>query len=164
MTPDKFLKSIVDPTLKMLADWPSIAIPFSDKARVLVLAICGQESNWTDRRQLGGPARGYPQFELLGGVAELFQVTPRQLSAVCASLDIPFHPGDVFEAMAWNDTLAISMARFLLWQDPAALPAVGAEQAAYDYYIRNWRPGMPSRQRWGNVYQQSRTLVNGTAS
>jgi len=172
MKPDIFLKTIVDPTLAMLAGMPAVAIPVSDRARVMVLAIAGQESRWEDRRQIGCytpgkyqtvGARGYWQFEgQYGSVGGLFQSTRGELSAVCAALDIPFDIPDVYEAIAWNDTLACAMARLLLWVDPQVLPSWGDEDTAYGYYLRGWRPGAPSRERWSTVYPQALALVKGT--
>jgi hypothetical protein len=161
MTPDIFLMSIVDPTLRWLSTTGG-SVALSDEARVLVLAIAGQESNWQHRRQVNGPARSYWQFEGAGGgVGELFQKTPSQLSVVCAALDIPFDIRTVFEAMAWNDQLACSMARFLLWQDPKKLPALGDVDGTWDYYRRNWRPGAPHYDTWPNRYSRSLALVKG---
>ncbi len=149
MTPAVFLQRIVDPGLKFLG------MPVTDSARVLVMTIAGQESEWRARRQIGGPARSYWQFEKFGGVAELFAVTPKQLATVCADLDIPYDVTTVFEAMAWNDTLACCMARLLIWQDPAPLPQVGDKQASWQYYLRNWRPGAPHPQAWSGFYDQA---------
>ncbi len=157
MTPDAFLKTIVNPTLERMAVLTGIAT--SDQARVMLLATAGQESAWQHRLQIGGPARGFWQFEKMGGVAEVIQVTPVQLKAVCGALDIPFDRDTLYEAMAWNDTLACAMARLLLWQDSAPLPALGDEGGGYDFYIRNWRPGAPSRSRWAIVYPQSLAFV-----
>lgn len=164
MTPDSFLKSIVDPTLKMLADWPGIHIPLTDSGRVLTMTIAGQETGWCERRQVPvAYARSYWQFEEAGGVAGLFATMPKQLRAVCESLDIPFDQATVFEAMAWNDVLACSMARFLLWVDPAPLPAVGDKDAGWQYYIRGWRPGAPRPDAWGGFYDHSLAAMRGTA-
>lgn len=162
MTPDVFLRDIVDPSLKKLADWTGLVV--TDQARVLVIAIAGQESGWSARRQNGGPARSYWQFEQGGGVAGLVRVAPVLLSNVCASLDIPFsyltqNSAAVFEAMAWNDTLACCMARLLLWTDPRPLPDVGQQDAAWDYYVRNWRPGAPRPDAWPARYGTALTLV-----
>lgn len=159
MTPAVFLSGIVDPTLKMLSIWPFIEIPFTDEGRVLCLTICGQESRWKDRLQIGGRARGYSQFERFGGVARVFQRMSRQLAAVCGMLDITLDPDTVFEAMAWNDTLMMSMTRFNLYPDPAPLPRPGDEEGAWEYYNRIWAPGMPDRQRWSEVYPVSLALV-----
>jgi hypothetical protein len=105
--------------------------------------------------QIGGPARSYWQFEKSGGVAELFQKTRRQLAVMCAAEDVTCDPATVFEAMAWNDTLACAMARLLLWQDPAPLPALGEKEAGWACYQRNWRPGAPHPESWSGVYDQA---------
>jgi hypothetical protein len=157
MKPLDFLRRAVDPNLKILAALTDIAV--TDKARIMLMATAGQESNWAARRQHGGPARSYWQFEQFGGVAELFTVTPLQVQAVCGYLDIPYSLNTVYEAMAWNDTLGCAMARLLLWQDPAFLPEVGAYEVAWEYYVRNWRPGAPRPDDWPGVYATSLLLV-----
>src|SRR5262245_34653406 len=43
-------------------------IPVSDEARVIMMAIAGQEGNWQYRQQIGGPAHSFWQFEEYGGV------------------------------------------------------------------------------------------------
>lgn len=150
MKPNDFFARIVEPTLAMMQT--TMDIPLTDRARVLVMTIAGQESAWRARRQIGGPARSYWQFERYGGVAELFATTPLQLKEVCGMLDIPYDPDTVYEAMAWNDTLGCTMGRLLLWQDPARLPEVGDKQTAWRYYLRNWRPGAPHEQTWSVNY------------
>lgn len=155
MIPNIFFVRVVEPTLRFMDAAPGINIPVRDSARVLVMAIAGQESRWSYRRQIGGPARGFWQFELGGGVSELFQKTRRQLSVVCAAQEVTCDAITVFEAMAWNDPLACAMARLLLWQDPASLPAVGDKDGAWDYYLRNWRPGAPHREAWDGLYAQA---------
>jgi hypothetical protein len=159
MIPDIFFGRIVEPTLQWMAASPSLGIPASDSARVLVMAIAGQESRWAARRQLGGPARSYWQFEQGGGVAGLFRVTPRELGIVCAACDVAFDAATVFEAMAWNDTLACAMARLLLWTDPAPLPQYWDKIAGWQYYQRNWRPGAPRPESWAGVYDQSLAAI-----
>lgn len=159
MTPETFYSRIVEPTLQYMAGSPSIAIPVTDSARVLVMAIAGQESRWKERRQIGGPARSYWQFEEGGGVAGLFRVTPRQIGTVCASLDILYDPDVVFEAMAWNDTLACAMARLLLWTDAAPLPAYWDKIAGWQYYERNWRPDAPHPETWSALHDQSMSAI-----
>lgn len=148
-----FLLDIADPALAWLAT--SAGTKSNDRARVLVLTIAGQESNWQHRRQIGGPARGFWQFELGGGVDDVFRVTGPQLQKVCASLDIPFDPRVVFEAMAWNDRLAGAMARLLLYVDPRPLPDVGDVVAGWQYYLRNWRPGAPHPDVWPGLYAKA---------
>lgn len=154
MTP-KDLLAVVDTGLVLLEP----GIKRSDEARVLLMAIAGQESDWAARLQHGGPARSFWQFEQGGGVAGVMGSTPTQLQAVCSYLIIPYASASIFEAMAWNDTLAACMARLLLWTDPAALPAVGDVQGGWEYYLRNWRPGTPHREVWDTRYATAKALL-----
>jgi hypothetical protein len=127
-----------------------------EEARVMLLAIAAQETGWTQRRQVGGgPARSYWQFELGGGVAGVLAQQPDRIKRVCQRLDIPVAPSAIFEAMAWNDYLAIAMARLLLWTDPAPLPAIGQADAAWAYYLRLWRPGKPRPDDWAASYARA---------
>lgn len=157
MEPAIFFRDIVDPSLKKLTDWTGLVS--DDKARVLVMAIAGQEGDWQYRRQIGGPARSFWQFEQGGGVSGLLHVTSRKMQAVCAALDIPFDSDDIFEAMAWNETLACCMARLLLWSDPRPLPFVGNESGAWGYYLQGWRPGLPHPERWPKCYGTAMSFV-----
>ena len=161
MTPKSLLTDAVDPALALLAGQ---RVKSDARARVLVLAIAGQESAWSARRQIGGPARSFWQFEEGGGVAGVFRVAPLSLKAVCDSLYIPFDQSTVFEAMAWNDVLAAAMARLLLWSDAADLPAVGDVNGAWAYYQRNWRPGAPHPDLWPARYGTAMGLVKEGAS
>lgn len=155
MKPNDFYVRIVEPNLQRMFAMPEIALPVGDEARVLVMAIAGQESAWSWRRQNGGPARSYWQFERNGGVAEVLQKTPKQMKAVCDYWDVPPTLNDIFEAMAWHDPLACTMARLLVWQDPRPLPALGDKKGAWDYYLRNWRPGMPHPEAWEGNYNRA---------
>lgn len=164
MKPDLFYKTIVKPTLQLMADMPAVAVAYSDKAAVLVMAIAGQEGAWRHRRQIGigqyhpqsVGARGYWQFESTWGgpvaLNDVMQKTPRQLAAICEMLEIPNDELSLYEAVAWNDTLACVLARLLLWQDPAALPAIGDKETSWKYYLRNWRPGAPHPDAWPRNY------------
>lgn len=174
MKPDLFYQSIVKPTLALMAAMPEVNIPASDKAAVLVMAIAGQESAWANRRQIGigqyhpqtVGARGYWQFESTWGgpvaLNDVMQKTSRQLTAMCQFLEIPGDELTLYEAIAWNDTLACACARLLLWQDPAALPAVGDKDAGWAYYQRNWRPGAPHPDAWPANYETAQKALKGT--
>lgn len=157
MTPDLFFPRIVEPTLQYMAGSPSIAIPVSDAARVLVMTIAGQESRWKARVQVGGPAHSYWQFERYGGVAALFDhpATRLKLGTFCASQDILYDPDVVYEAMIYNDPLACAMARLLLYSDPAPLPVYWDKAAGWQYYLRNWRPGAPHPDVWSSLHDQA---------
>ena len=173
MTPDLFFDRIVNPTLFMMAASPTIAIPRSKQADVLVTAIAGQESEWKHRRQIGIStyypqkvgARGYWQFESTWGgpvaLNDVMQSTKWQIGMICDSLDIPCDEHALYEACAWNDTLACAMARLLLWIHPAPLPAVGDKEGSYLYYLRQWRPGSPHPELWPSRYDKALAAIEG---
>ncbi len=174
MKPDRFYHEIVKPTLELMEKMPEVQIPATEKAAVLVMTIAGQESNWAARRQVGigqyhpqtVGARGYWQFESTGGgpvaLNDVMQKTPRQLAAVCAWLEIPNDELTLYEALAWNDTLACALGRLLLWTDPHPLPDVGNKVASWDYYVRNWRPGAPHPDVWPGHYDTALAAMKGT--
>jgi hypothetical protein len=161
--PADFLRVVIDPSLQMLTNVMSRDMG-GDPARVLLLAIGLQESNLEHRLQIddaGQPrkplenyARGFLQFEKGGGVHGVctHSATKDAALTACTKLAIPFTDADVHTAIAYNDYLALIFARLLLFTDPKPLPAVGAEQEAYDYYLRVWRPGKPNRERWAKIY------------
>lgn len=154
MTPAEFLVRIVDPGLAVLSRCSKITP--SDPARVMLVAIGGQESGLIVRRQQpdNGPARGWYQFESGGGVAGVLThaASKEPAQGLCDRLIVPCDQATVYEAIAWCDPLATGFARLLLYTDAAALPSLGKEQAAWDYYLRNWRPGKPHPETWHTHY------------
>lgn len=171
MDPKIFYDTIVDPTVKWMAASPTIGIPDNREARVELMAIAGQESRWEARRQIGiGQyypqsigARGYWQFESTWGgpvaLNDVMQRAPNQLATVCKMLEIPVDELALYEACAWNDTLACALARLLLWIHPAPLPSIGDREGAWQYYLRQWRPGAPHRHTWDAYYDTARAVV-----
>lgn len=162
MTAAEFLRTILDPGLAWCAAIPGWEIPADDRARVLMLAIAGQESNWTFRvQQGGGPAHGFWQFERGGGVAGVLLSKATKPSAIlaCEEADIGTTSVAAYNALPHNDNLATAFARLLLWSDPASLPALGQEDDCWEYYLRNWRPGKPGPDRWPHNYQVSLAAV-----
>lgn len=162
MTPDQFLHDILNPGIAWCKSVPGWHVPFDDRARILMLAIAGQESAWKYRAQVGGPARGFWQFEQGGGVRGVLENHNTSAFAVkaCDAAGIP-RPAlgtaavyTLFSVPA-GDNLSVAFARLLLFSEPHRLPDVGDEDAAYETYIRNWRPGKPSRERWATVYPQA---------
>lgn len=127
----------------------------SDRAIVLMLAGMLQESNLAHRWQVvdprnpaqKGPARGLGQFELGGGVAGVIRhpLTRNMAADLCAHRSVAFDARSVWDALDDDDQLAAGFARLLLFSDPAPLPALEAEEAAWQYYLRNWRPGAYTR-------------------
>lgn len=159
MTPKDILVDAVEPALAMLAKQGVFS---DDRARVLLMAIAGQESAWQYRQQIGGPAHSFWQFEYGGGVVGVLthRASRDKIKAVCAELGVPCDAESVYEAMVENDMLAAAMARLLLWTDPASLPAVGAVQAAWEYYERLWRPGAPHPEAWSGRYKTAVDVVD----
>jgi len=167
MEPKRFFRTIVQPTLAMMEAHPAIRIPVTPKGNVLVMTCAGQESLWKSRRQIrigqyhpqSVGARSYWQMESTWGgpvaINDVIQDTPRQLFAICEDLEIPTDELSLYEACAWNDTLACALARLLLWSDPAPLPEVGDKQGSWDYYRRNWKPGVPHPSTWSARYDAS---------
>jgi len=138
-------------------------IPFTARSNVLLLAIGLQESRFTHRRQIKGPARGFWQFEAGGGTKGVLthpgtrvvanQLVRKQLKGRAYS-----YPR-VNEFLAYSDVLACAFARLLLWSDPAPLPALGDGEGAWQYYLRNWRPGKPHRETWDGLYRRALDAV-----
>lgn len=153
MTPTQFLHRILLPATD--------AFPLGDSpaSRALLLAIAGQESGWTNRLQVVGPAHGFWQFELgtvasRGGVTglTLHPAAGPLLKAFCDDWEIVYDASVIYQAITYCDPLAYACARLLLWTDPHPLPAVGAASDAWDYYIANWRPGEPRSETWAANY------------
>jgi hypothetical protein len=159
MTPADFVTTVLDPGLLLLNRVGGIWS--DDRARVLLVAIAGQESGIASRRQQPGPARGWFQFEKGGAVSGVLQhpLTAGAAARVCAELDIPADIPTVYEAIAWSDELSVAFARLLLWIDPAELPAVGVQDIAYKIYIRCWRPGAPRPASWPARYADAVAAV-----
>lgn len=127
--------------------------------RVQLLSIAGQESGFIHRAQVlngggKGPARGLWQFEK-GGVRGVYlhNASMEYLRLLCRARDVNFDVPQIWAALETDDVLAAGVARLLLLTDPRPLPAVGDEDAAWDCYVRNWRPGKPHRDRWSGNYR-----------
>lgn len=124
------------------------------EARVMLLAIGLQESRFIHRRQIGGPARGFWQFEQGGGVRGVLRhEASREIAdRLCYTRSVPATEGAVYEALDDDDVLACGFARLLLWTDQKPLPAVGETDEAWSLYLRTWRPGKPHRHTWSGLY------------
>jgi hypothetical protein len=171
MTPAFMLAAVINPGLKFLVPIIGAVPEYSPAARVMLLAIAGQESAFKERRQIldggrFGAANSYWMQEASGGVAAVLR-HPKAgpwARTICAALDIPSDQATVWAAMAWNDHLAVAMARLNLWMIPAALPALGDEKAAYAMYVRQWAPGKPDETRWSPNYQAALAACGGAAA
>ena len=155
MSPRLFLLRVVEPGLQLL---PGYMV--SDAARVMLMAIAGQETNWSARIQANdGPARGYWQFEP-GGVAAVLN-DPRAapiVATAAATMDLAGFPA--YTVIQYNDQMACVFARLLLWSDAAPLPAIGDANGSWNYYSRCWRPGKPDDTRWGPAYSMACSTVS----
>ena len=150
------IQTAIDPALTLLP-----ACMKSKKAVVMMLTIGLQESRFIHRRQIKGPARGFWQFEKGGGVyGVLNHHMTRTLAAdICIKRGIRSDSTSVYSKLDQDDILAAAFARLLLWTDPRSLPELGDAQAAWDLYLRTWRPGKPHRHTWDDLYHQALKAV-----
>lgn len=118
-------------------------------AWAMLYAIGSQESRLDARRQIGGPARGFWQFEFSGikGILN-HPVSKPLIHAVLDRLDYDYLPDTSYTAIEHNDVLAFAYARCLLYTLPASLPLKGETQKAWGQYIEGWRPGAPKPLTW----------------
>jgi len=149
------IKDAIEPAAKLL---PSMDSP---KARMMLLAIGLQESRFEYRRQIGGPARGFWQFESGGGVRGVLQHKASIYDAVkvCHQRGVGGSTKEVYERLEHDDILACCFARLLLLTDPKSLPMVGDVDGSWAYYLRNWRPGKPHPETWPDMYLQAHNLL-----
>ena len=157
---DEVINDAINPALALLP--PQMT---SDAARVLLLAIGLQESQFLTRVQMaGGPARGWWQFEhgtpaTRGGVTGVYlhKATAELLNHVCNQRGHAFVVTDIYNALTWDDVLAAALARLLMWTDPHPLPTDSA--GGWDMYMRTWRPGKPHPARWPGFFARAADQV-----
>jgi len=160
MTAAEFYKLVLVPDLS----WFHQIVPSileTEQERVMLTAIPGQESNWENVQQAnGGIARGFYQQQQ-NNLDDILnnRATDAKTIIVCARLGIQPTAAAVYAALLGATKLQVAFARLNLWCDPEPLPAVGDESAAWDTYIRCWRPGAPSRARWAEVYPQALAAI-----
>lgn len=138
----------------------------TDRALIQLYAIGLQESRFIYRKQIGGPARGFWQFEQgarasRGGVWGVFlhQSSAGKLNDVCNVLGVKFDPVAIYAAIETNDTLAAAVARLMLYTDPRPLPQIGDTSGAWDLYVRVWGPGKPHPTSWNECYATALAAV-----
>ena len=133
----------------------------STAANVLLLAIGLQESRFEHREQIGGPARGFWQFERGGGVNGVLThpATAKNAVASCVLRGVNPTKEAVYQRLHEDDLLACAFARLLIYSDPRPLPPPGMANAGWDYYIANWRPGKPHRASWDDLYMQAMRAI-----
>jgi hypothetical protein len=148
MLPATFLQTAVVPALTLLPE-PMRAV----EAQALLVAIALQESQLLHRRQFGGPAKSYLQFEIAGIEGVLtHEHTWAHARAACLDLDvIPTAPG-IYLAIEFQDTLACVFARLLIWSLPERLPGRTDSKGGWASYVKAWRPGKPRPERWDSNF------------
>lgn len=161
MTPREALHIVIEPGLALLPDRMR-----SDAAMAMLLAIGMQESRFKHRHQMGGPARGFYQFELGGGVRGVLQHsdTSGTVRQIMQRLSYNTHPQTAYTAIEHNDALATVFARLLLWTLPMPLPQYGDAQGGYRQYLEAWRPGRPHPETWEEFYDTAWMTVSNHAA
>jgi hypothetical protein len=150
---------------------PALAIlpPQMDtpEARVMLLSIGLQESRFTARRQIGGPARGFWQCEQ--GTAKTrgglwgFYLHPASrywLSVLCRARGVAFDPVAIYAALDKDDVLAAGVARLGLFTDPKPLPSIDDVKGSWALYLRVWRPGKPKPDTWPALHAQAAAAIH----
>lgn len=137
MTPRILLETIIRPTLALMGERYD-----SPRAESMLLAIALQESGISHRRQIGGPARGFWQFEIGGVRGVIGHDSSKSMSGlICESM--VYKSSDIVSihaAIEHNDILACAFARLLLWTHPKPLPNPNDLDSSWAYYQWLWRP------------------------
>lgn len=149
------LQLVIEPGLLHLPDRMD-----SPEARAMLLAIGLQESSWRHRSQVGGPARGFWQFERVGVEGVLTHEASR-LEAKKISIRLEYDPDstEVYRAIKDNDALACVFARLLLWRLPRRLPKKGETDEAWGQYLEAWGPGKPRPDHWPDHFKRAWQIV-----
>lgn len=163
MTLTEINQTIIGPGLQLLA--PKLDTP---QARVLLLAIGLQESQFKYRRQMSnGPARSFWQFEegatISSGVRGVLNhpASGDILRRVAVSRGVETTSRAIWQAIEQDDLLACALARLLILTDAAPLPGLGDECGAWVLYAeRCWRPGKPHYETWSGYYAQALAEVS----
>lgn len=150
MTPERLLSVAVAPALTLLP-----AHMDTSAARAMLIAIALQESRCRHRRQVGGPARSFWQFEVGGlrGIL-LHKASKPHLADALDALAYPVTADATvpYVAIEHNDVLAAVCARLLLWTLPTSLPTQHDPDAGWAQYVAAWRPGKPRPETWAANY------------
>lgn len=130
-------------------------------ARAMLVAIGLQESGFRDRKQVGGPARGFWQFERggvnRGGIYGILThpKTKDIIEGVCRTLYVPADADICYGLVAYHDVLACCFARLLLWTLPGALPGPNDPDEGWRQYMAAWRPGKPRPNDWPENFKRA---------
>ena len=150
MTPIRLLQTAILPALNELA---TEGIPANVNAARLMLAIALQESSLSYRRQVVGsaevgPAVSFWQFEKGGGCVGVLShpSTALKMKNICGAFNVYPDPASLWAAMQYQDIVAASAARLLIYSLPHSLPE--NEKDGWEQYVSAWRPGKPRPADW----------------
>lgn len=159
MTPENFNRIIMPAAFELLPETlfgKKLDLPM---ARVIMLTIGMQESDFDHRRQINGPARGFFQFEKIGvlGLWDHHRVGElvRDTCGLMGYYDIK----KVYNALEHNDVLAAALARLLLYTYPGRLPHPEHYENGWNQYIAQWRPGKPKPERWNERWHRANQII-----
>ena len=141
---ENVIKQVILPGLAVLP-----AEMNTPEAIAMLLTIGLQESRFEHRKQIGGPARGFYQFEKGGGLKGVLRHPGVKEHTTRILEYFEINREDAFDALTYNDTIATAFARLLLWTDPKPIPPVRSHYSeSWDTYARVWRPGKPHPETW----------------
>lgn len=163
MTPARLLSEGIKPALAELQ--AAFGIKDSFAARRFLLAIALQESAIDRRRQVtssgleDGPAASYWQFEKGGGCAGVLShsAVAKTMKTMCINYDIDPTVQGLWEGMRFNDVIAATAARLLVYTLPDKLPT--SAQDGWLQYQKAWRPGKPKPEKWPNCWTTADAIV-----
>lgn len=145
---------------------------FNDpRAKLLLLAIAGQEADWRARKQEPvAYAAGLWQFEKGDDSALDLLLRSSKLGDEAAELcrlhqvpvaeDGVYTRENVWKTFIVNDELAAGFARLLLASDANPLPEIGEQDEGWNTYRRNWKPGKPRPKAWPRSYSTALETFN----
>ena len=139
----------------------------STEAKAALFANAMQESRLDERRQIGGPARGFWQFEKgtpasRGGITGILMHDKAGplIKSVLDRLDYDHTPETSYTAIEHNDVLAFAYARCLLWTFPTPLAQRNNAAGGWEQYVQTWRPGKPHRHTWDACWQKAWAFID----
>lgn len=161
MTPIRLLQTAIMPALNELA---TQGVPMNMKAARFMLAIALQESSLAHRRQLVGgaevgPAASFWQFEKNGGCLGVLShpSTALKMKNICGAFNVSADPASLWDAMRFQDIVAASAARLLIYSLPRDLPENSDE--GWSQYLSAWRPGKPRPAEWAENWANASKTV-----
>lgn len=159
-TPQTVLAKVIVPAFALLP-----AQMDTPQARVMLLAIGGQESGYRTRQQDNGPAHGLWQNER--PIQQLLidnKASAAEVYALCKSRAVSPLAHDMYWALLTDDIFAADIARLILWCNAEPLPELGDCAGAWRYYDQTWRPGKPRPADWPDNYRAALAAVTGTSA